>query len=227
MIIMSYIYMKSLENKAEKYDKGIQLLTLGKLSEIHEEIVEKYLNKGEYLLDLGMGTGSFAISCAKKGLKVVGIDKSEKMLSVARKKIEEQNLTDKIKIIKLSVIELDTHFQDNSFDKVIASLLFSELYEKEREFCIKQIYRILKPNGEFILLDEVKPDIFWKKMIYTMIRIPLLIFTFISTHLTTHPLKNIEILLINQRFLITDTKNYLLDSLKLIRAKKLNNKMGK
>ncbi|MHA1805238.1 MAG: corrinoid protein-associated methyltransferase CpaM [Promethearchaeota archaeon] len=224
---MSYIYMKSLENKAEKYDKGIQLLTLGKLSEIHEEIVEKYLNKGEYLLDLGMGTGSFAISCAKKGLKVVGIDKSEKMLSVARKKIEEQNLTDKIKIIKLSVIELDTHFQDNSFDKVIASLLFSELYEKEREFCIKQIYRILKPNGEFILLDEVKPDIFWKKMIYIMIRIPLLIFTFISTHLTTHPLKNIEILLINQRFLITDTKNYLLDSLKLIRAKKLNNKMGK
>ncbi len=224
---MSYIYMKSLENKAEKYDRGIQLLTLGKLSEIHEEIVEKYLNKGEYLLDLGMGTGSFAISCAKKGLKVVGIDKSEKMLSVARKKIEEQNLTDKIKIIKLSVIELDTHFQDNSFDKVIASLLFSELYEKEREFCIKQIHRILKPNGEFILLDEVKPDIFWKKMIYIMIRIPLLIFTFISTHLTTHPLKNIEILLINQRFLITDTKNYLLDSLKLIRAKKLDNEKGK
>ncbi len=219
--------MKSLENKAEKYDRGIQLLTLGKLSEIHEEIVEKYLNKGEYLLDLGMGTGSFAISCAKKGLKVVGIDKSEKMLSVARKKIEEQNLTDKIKIIKLSVIELDTHFQDNSFDKVIASLLFSELYEKEREFCIKQIHRILKPNGEFILLDEVKPDIFWKKMIYTMIRIPLLIFTFISTHLTTHPLKNIENLLKNQSFLITDTKNYLLDSLKLIRAKKLDNEKGK
>ncbi|MHA1726404.1 MAG: corrinoid protein-associated methyltransferase CpaM [Promethearchaeota archaeon] len=222
---MSYIYMKSLENKAEKYDGGIQLLTLGKLSEIHEEIVEKYLNEGEFLLDLGMGTGSFAIACAKKGVKVVGVDKSEKMLTITKKKIEEQGLEDQIKIINSSIIELDTLFSEHSFDKVSAFLLFSELYEKEREFCIKQIHRILKPNGEFIFLDKVKPNLFWKKIVYNLIRIPLLMITFISTRLTTHPLKNIENLLINRGFSIEKTKYYLLDSLKFIRAKKLNNEI--
>ena len=151
---MSYVYMKSLENKAEKYDKGIKTLTLGKYPKIKEYIVENYLTEGETLLDIGMGTGSFAILAAKKGLKVTGIDYSEKMLAVAKKNIEEQQLSQKISIRQAPIINLDIEFEDKIFDKITAMLSFSELYQKEQDYSLDQIYRILKEDGEFILVDE-------------------------------------------------------------------------
>ena len=213
--------MKSLEKKAEKYDKGIKTLTLGRLPKIKQFIVDNYLKKDEILLDIGMGTGTFAILCAKKGLNVVGIDFSEKMLDIARKNIEKEDLTETIKIIKMPVIELDEKFADNSFDKITAILIFSELYFKEQEFCLNQIFRILKENGEFILIDEVKPKIFWRKVLYFIIRIPLALITFIKAHVSTKSLENIEKRLENHSFIIIEEKLYLLDSFKIIRSKKI------
>ncbi len=218
---MSYIYMKSLEKKAEKYDKGIKILTLGRLPKIKQYIVDNYLKKDQILLDVGMGTGTFAILCAKKGLNVVGIDFSEKMLDIARKNIEKEDLTETIEIVKMPVIELDEKFADNSFDKVTAILVFSELYFKEQEFCLNQIFRILKENGEFILIDEVKPKIFWRKVLYFIIRIPLALITFIKAHVSTKSLEDIEKRLQNHSFIIIEEKLYLLDSLKIIRSKKI------
>ncbi len=63
---MSYVYMKALEKKAEKYDKGIKNLTLGRLTTIKKYILDNLVNKDEKVLDISMGTGSFAILCAKK-----------------------------------------------------------------------------------------------------------------------------------------------------------------
>ncbi|MHA1281444.1 MAG: corrinoid protein-associated methyltransferase CpaM [Promethearchaeota archaeon] len=217
---MSYVYMKSLEKKAEKYDKGIKLLTLGKLPKIKQFIVDNYIKSEDKLLDIGMGTGTFAVLAAKKGADVIGIDISEKMLKVASERIRNEELTEKIKIIKMPVVELDNTFENEIFDKVIAILSFSEFYEKEREFCIKQIYRILKENGEFILVDEVKPRKFFKKIVYFLIRIPLAFITFLKAHVSTSALKKVEDKLVSNGFNIIEKKFFLFDSLELIRAKK-------
>jgi len=213
--------MKALENKAEKYDKGIKTLTLGKYPKIKQYICDYYLKEGETLLDIGMGTGTFAIIAAKKRLKVTGIDSSEKMLNVAKKNINETDLMTHIDIKNVPVINLDVAFENSSFDKVSAMLIFSELYEKEQDFCLEQIYRILNEQGEFILLDEVKPKRLWKRIIYSFIKIPLKFITFLKSQLTTKALKKIEERLENKGFQIIDQKLYLLDSLKLIRAKKM------
>lgn len=217
---MSYVYMKSLEHKAEKYDKGIKLLTLGKLIKVEQYLVENYLLKNDILLDIGMGTGTLAILAAKKGAKVIGIDNSKKMLEVASKKISDEGLNQEIEIMHKSVIEMDDTFNTKSFDKIVAILLFSELYEKEQEFCLKQINRILKDNGEFFLIDEVKPKRLWKKVIYFMIRVPLALITFLRTQLTTSALVNFEKKLAQNGFSIVEEKLYLLDTLKLMRLKK-------
>ncbi|MHA1273124.1 MAG: corrinoid protein-associated methyltransferase CpaM, partial [Promethearchaeota archaeon] len=172
------------------------------------------------LLDIGMGTGTFAVLAAKKGADVIGIDISEKMLKVASERIRNEELTEKIKIIKMPVVELDNTFENEIFDKVIAILSFSEFYEKEREFCIKQIYRILKENGEFILVDEVKPRKFFKKIVYFLIRIPLAFITFLKAHVSTSALKKVEDKLVSNGFNIIEKKFFLFDSLELIRAKK-------
>ena len=218
---MSYVYMKALEKKAEKYDKGIKYLTLGRLPKIKKYISDTFINKDDTILDIGMGTGTFAILCAKKGAKVTGIDFSVKMLEVAKKNIEKEKLTERIQIIKMPVIELDERFSDLSFDIVIAILSFSEFYNDEQDFCLKQINRILKDDGEFVLVDEVKPEKLWKKLAYFFVRIPLVIITYFKAQITTKPLKNIEEKLRAHNFSLIEEKYYLLDTLKLFRLKKM------
>lgn len=213
--------MKALEKRAEKYNKGIKILTLGRLPKIQKYIADNLVNRNEKLLDIGMGTGNFAILCAKNGIDVIGIDYSEKMLEIARKTIESEGLTEFIKIFKMPIVELDKKFPDKTFDKITASLTFSEFYYDEQEFCLDQVYRILKDDGEFILVDEVRPKKIWKKIVYFMIRIPLLIITYIISHLTTKSLKNIESRLKRHKFLVVEEKHFLLDTLLLLRLKKL------
>lgn len=217
---MSYVYMRALEHKAEKYDKGINVLTLGRLPKIKKYISDNLIYSNEKVLDIGMGTGTFAILCAEKGAMVTGIDYSEKMLEVARKNIRQEGLTERIQIIKMSVVELDERFSDKSYSKIIAMLSFSELYQKEQDYCLRQIHRILKENGEFILVDEVKPKKFWKKVTYFIIRIPLVLITLFKSQLTTTRLKDIEKRLEDNNFKILEEKLYLLDTLKLFRIKK-------
>ncbi len=217
---MSYVYMKALEKKAEKYNKGINYLTLGRLPKIKTYISDYLINKNDKVLDIGMGTGSFAILCAKKGVNITGIDVSEKMLEVAKKEIKQEGLTESIQIVKMPVIEIDEKFSDNSFDKITAILSFSEFYQDEQDFCLKQIYRMLKAGGEFILVDEVKPKKIWKKIIYFFVRIPLVIITYFKSQLTTNYLKNVEKRLESHNFSLIEEKYYLLDTLKLFRLKK-------
>ncbi|MHA1729664.1 MAG: corrinoid protein-associated methyltransferase CpaM [Promethearchaeota archaeon] len=218
---MSYIYMKALEKKPEKYDNGIRILTLGKLPKIKKYITENYLKKNEKLLDIGMGTGTFAILCAQKGVNVLGIDSSKKMLKIAEKNIELNGLTEKIKTTNIPAIELENYFAENSFDKVTAILTFSEFYQAEQEFCLKQIHRILKDDGEFILVDEVIPTNFWKKVIYFIVKIPISTITYLFFQMSSQPLKNIEKFIKRNNFQIIEEKTYLLDSLKLIYTKKI------
>ena len=217
---MSYVYMKALEKKAEKYDEGIDTLTRGKLKELKQRVTEEFIEEGDEVLDVGMGTGTFAVMCARKGAKVTGIDASEGMLEIAERKIEEQGLEGLIEIRHMPVIELDETFPDQRFDKASAMLVFSELYEKEQEFVLAQVHRILKDRGEFILIDEVKPQGTWKKILYYLVRIPLVLLTFLKSRLTTKPLKHFEDTLRSHNFMTLIEEPYLGNSLKMWVLKK-------
>ena len=41
---------------------------------------------------------------------------------------------------------MDTEFLDETFDKVIAILSLSEMYQNEQDFCYKSIHNGLKPE---------------------------------------------------------------------------------
>ena len=221
---MSYVYMKALEKKAEKYDRGIRILTFGKLPKIKQEIAENYIQLNDKLLDIGMGTGTFTILCAKRGAQVTGIDFSEKMLKVAQENINNAGVDEKIQVIRMPIINLDKQFLDKSFDIITAILCFSELYSKEQDYALDQIFRILKDDGQFILVDEVKPKNFSKKILYFIIRIPIAFINFLKAHISTKRLKNLEEKLVGHKFTIIEQKLYLYDSLILMRLKKQSNK---
>ena len=108
--------------------------------------------KGKKILDAGCGTGRYAVQLAKKGAEVYGIDISEKMLEIAKKKAKENRV--KIELMKGNILRLP--YEDNKFDIVISSLALDHV--KEHEKAISELVRVCKPKGK-IIFSIMHPDI--------------------------------------------------------------------
>lgn len=80
--------MKILESAPNRYDRGIYILTLGKLDKIYNRLTS-YVKKGQKVLDLGCGTGALTLKAVQKGAKVKGIDINLQMLEIAEKKAKK------------------------------------------------------------------------------------------------------------------------------------------
>jgi len=218
--MVSYIFMKILESAPERYDKGIKILSLGRSKRTQQEIVENYITTGDKVLEIGCGTGTLAISCAEKGASVVGFDISPQMLAIARRKVQERNLTDKVQLQEMGAIEMDKAFDNETFDKIVSMLVFSEFYPDEQRYVLGQAYRVLRPGGLIIIADEVRSNSLWKRILQLSLRIPLMLITYILTQTSTRALKDIERLLASAGFEIIHEKRSLLDSFGLYVAQK-------
>ncbi len=106
------------------------------------------------ILDVATGTADFAVAATKiKGAKVIGIDISEGMLEVGRKKIQRKKLTDTIELIKDDSENLS--FENNMFDAAIVG--FGVRNFETLKTGLAEIIRVLKPGGVFYILEFSKP----------------------------------------------------------------------
>lgn len=112
---------------------------------------------GDRVLDIGCGTGTFATTLKKRypEVDVTGIDPDPKALARARHKAERARVP----------VRFDRGFADSleypdaSFDKVFSSFMFHHLEGRNREATLREVRRVLKPGGNFYLLDfEVSPS---------------------------------------------------------------------
>lgn len=220
MEMASYVFMKVLESAPQRYDRGINILSLGQCSRIQQEIVENYITAGDEVLEIGCGTGTLAISCAEKGASVVGFDISSQMLAIARRKVQERNLADKIQLQEMGAIEMDKAFDSETFDKLVGTLVFSEFYPDEQKYVLAEAYRILRRGGLIIIADEVRSNSLLKRILQLLVRIPLTVIAYILTQTSTKVLKDIKRLLTDAGFEIIHEKRSLLDSFGLYIAKK-------
>lgn len=102
---------------------------------------------GKHVLDIGCGFGWHCIYAAEQGAAtVLGIDLSEKMLTMAKEKTKYPNVEYKI----LAMEDID--FPPNSFDIVISSLAF-HYTPNFRDVC-GRINRCMKPGGVFVFSVE-------------------------------------------------------------------------
>ena len=109
------------------------------------------------ILDIATGTGDLAIQMANTGAKrIVGLDLSEGMLTVGRKKITEKDLDSRIEMIQGDSENLP--FEENSFDAI--TVAFGVRNFENLEKGLHEIFRVLKPGGIFVVLETSVPTQF-------------------------------------------------------------------
>ncbi len=120
-------------------------------------------DKPKVILDVATGTGDFAFEAMKLNPdRIVGIDISDGMLEIGRKKIKKRHLDDKM--IFLNGDSENLPFEDGEFDAVTVSFgvrNFQNLLPG-----LKEIQRVLKPGGKAIILEFSKPKHFPLKQLY-------------------------------------------------------------
>ena len=181
--------MKILESNPSRYDRGISLLTMGKLDKVYDRLIS-HINRGDRVLDIGCGTGLLTLKAAFKGALVKGIDVDSQMLEIAQKRVVEANLINTVELSEMGVAELD-HEKSNFYDAVLSGLCFSELTENELLYTLKEVKRILKLGGRLLVADEVRPKGIFKRLLKGLIRFPLVIITYLITQTTTHAVKDL------------------------------------
>jgi demethylmenaquinone methyltransferase / 2-methoxy-6-polyprenyl-1,4-benzoquinol methylase len=118
------------------------------------------------ILDVATGTADVAIMASGilKPKKIVGIDISDGMLEIGRKKVVKARLEN---IIELLNGDSETiNFTDDSFDAVTVAFGVRNFQHLEKG--LSEIYRVLKPGGKLVVLEFSKPKMPGVKGIYNL-----------------------------------------------------------
>ncbi|MEQ3656837.1 MAG: bifunctional demethylmenaquinone methyltransferase/2-methoxy-6-polyprenyl-1,4-benzoquinol methylase UbiE [Dokdonia sp.] len=108
----------------------------------------------ESVLDIATGTGDLIIQMAETNAsRLVGLDISEGMLSVGRKKIKAAALDERIEMIQADSEAMP--FEDNSFDAI--TVAFGVRNFENLEKGLAEILRVLRPGGLFVILETSVP----------------------------------------------------------------------
>ena len=151
-------------NISRRYDMLNHLLSFG-VDIIWRKKAIKMLKpyKPQLILDIATGTADFAIEAlALNPQKVIGVDISEGMLAVGRKKIAKMGLQDKIELQTGDSEKL--LFSDNKFDAIIVSFGVRNFENLEKG--LEDMYRVLKPGGTTVIVEFSKPTVFPFKQLY-------------------------------------------------------------
>lgn len=141
------------------YDGLNRVISLGSDIKWRKKVVKMVAGKNpQSILDIATGTGDLAIQYANaiQATKIVGLDLSSGMLSVAKKKVADTPLDDKISFVQGDSEALP--FEDESFD--VISVSFGVRNFENLDKGLAEILRVLKKGGLFVILETSVPTKF-------------------------------------------------------------------
>lgn len=151
-------------NISRKYDFLNHFLSLG-IDIVWRKKSIKLLKElqPKIILDIATGTGDFAIEALSLNpTKIIGIDISEGMLTVAKEKIASKGFDH---IIDLRIGDSENLvFNDNYFDAYTVGFGVRNFENLEKG--LAEMLRVLKPNGRSVILEFSKPKDFPVKQCY-------------------------------------------------------------
>lgn len=110
----------------------------------------EYLSPGDTVLDIGIGTGLSSVLFYKAGLKVYGVDGSEKMLKICK----EKEFATELRLFDLEAEKWP--YEDGQFENTIACGMF--YFYRELDVFFKEINRVMKKGGTFSFTVMVSED---------------------------------------------------------------------
>ena len=118
------------------------------------------------ILDVATGTGDIAIMSWKylRPQKIIGIDISEGMLQLGRKKIAKLLLSNHIELKQGDSEAIS--FPDNTFDAV--TVAFGVRNFQNLEQGLGEMFRVLNPGGKLVILEFSKPQQRFFKRLYDL-----------------------------------------------------------
>lgn len=215
---MATVFMKWLETSPKDYDRGIQLLTLGKIQRIKQSIANNYVRQGMRVLEIGCGTGTLTALMAARGAQVSGIDSAPAMLAEAEKKVAAEGLAERVTLKYMDAALVGERFPPASFDLVVSTLVFSELSSDEQRYVLEACASLLAPGGRLLIADEVIPSGALRRLLFTLVRLPLVLLTWLLTRTTTNALRGFDSQLNQTGFQSSLAVSYLGGSLVLYEA---------
>jgi phosphatidylethanolamine/phosphatidyl-N-methylethanolamine N-methyltransferase len=112
--------------------------------------VEASERVGGRILEVGVGTG-ISLPYYAANSRIVGIDISEPMLKVARRRVVADQLRH---VERLEVMDAeDLEFADASFDVVVAQYVVNTV--PHPEVALDEFLRVLRPGGELVIVNRV------------------------------------------------------------------------
>jgi demethylmenaquinone methyltransferase/2-methoxy-6-polyprenyl-1,4-benzoquinol methylase len=181
----SFVLMKVLESAAHRYDRGMRLLSGGRIASVYRSIAERVAGPGRRVLDIGCGTGGVSWACVERGAAVVGIDINAEMLAVARSKSPPRAGAGQVEWVQLGAVEIEDRFAEASFDAAVACLVFSELSPAEQRYVLRSALTRLAPGGDLVIADEVRPATSVQRVLHALKRWPLALATYVLTQTST------------------------------------------
>lgn len=142
---------------APRYDLLNRLLSLGIDKRWRRFAVKQIrLSPGGKVLDVATGTADVALEIAAstpENITIVGVDFSPQMVELGRIKVKQSQFSERI---SLQVAPCESiPFEDNSFDS--ATIAFGIRNVVDRLCGLKEMLRVLKPDGKIVILEFSNP----------------------------------------------------------------------
>lgn len=137
---------------AERYDRANAAFSFGLHKKWNRALI-KSVGKGDCLLDLCAGTGDIAFGYLRRNpnAQAILLDFCPEMLAVAQKK---GNAFEG----RFSILEADAQqipLKAGSVD--VATISYGIRNVKDPEKCFQDVYRVLRPSGQFGILELTRP----------------------------------------------------------------------
>ncbi len=148
---------KLFDNIAPDYDKLNHILSLNIDKGWRKKAVRKIADEDRPLnvLDVACGTGDFTIEIAREvaqGSKVLGVDISEGMMAVGRKKIAQAGVSAEMMVADCEALPYDA----DVFDRI--SVGFGVRNFEHLELGLSEMFRVLVPGGKLVILELSVPS---------------------------------------------------------------------
>ena len=215
----SLAFMRWLESAPLRYDTGMRIITLGRITPLYEAVAATAAPEvGWRVLEIGCGTGAVTERLVARGASVSAVDQNPEMIEQARVRLANAP-EDRVRFIEQTAAEIDS-LEEAAYHAVVASLCFSEMAISERAFVLKHARRCLRPGGVLVVADELRPRRQGARVLTALLRLPQAAAAWLIAGSLSHPIADLPSEISAAGFALIAEQRWLFGSLGMVLAER-------